>query len=969
MKLTDLIKPKWKNSDPKVRLKAVGTIPTTDSDTLLEIIQNDDEPKVTFAAAEKLTQTEHLNKAVQICKHEQVKKYLGDQLDRQLMKQASLAIKTNNENLILNLAQSVHQEATLVKLIQEANDTGIQRELLSLIQEEQSLVLLGTKGCGKELAADIIGRLKDTASFELLAIKGGNKHVRKLAQKQLSGKEDIDDKLILEQETKLKTQLSDLEIVISQGNIQKAKTLSITVLNLLNQYQGDAVPYQVKLTALQDNLAVKKEEFASRQIKLDEQKQVIEAKEKILEEVKSIDGSEETLFTNKLEEIQSKWDQLPKLEKALESMFQMQFDEQVQRLGRMIQNLEKEKEYLLHLENASKTIEELSEKEAKIRALKKLDLNRSCEFLNPIPLQASLKSLLSDLKSALEQNRQKSQQNRQAGIDSINKGLEKLKHFTGLDHAYRHTAEFKQAREDILKNKEYLSKAQEKSIKELADVFYLKVRNSLEDLHWAHWSNKNEKERLIEEAQALKADENVQTLAKKLKDIQMRWKAVGPVAREDAEKLWTIFSSHADEVYAKCKAFYEVRDEERQQHLQIVLPLIERAEALKDSSEWHDTTEVFKEMQQQWKEAGELPREEGQAAFNKFHDACEHYFTRLKNHHASQDKHRPENQRTKESLVEILKNLMNKDQKPGLDEILDLQKKWKEAGPGIRELEEPVWKEFRGLMDQFFAGVDAAREEAALAKEALCTQAEGFTAESEDEIFAVAKKLKSLQGKWKELPATDRKRNEALWQRFRTACDPIFEKRQAIFDERRKHWEENEAAKEKLIVAAEALSESKTTKENADELKSLQKQWKEVGQAEYKKDQELWARFRTACDGFFKRRQEQFAKQDEARLVNLAEKQALIQELEELLTELGKETPEQDKGNEAIQALSIEQQLQAAFSNNFAKAVAGDGPGKRIKQIQERWKNVGPVPREHDKETFGRYKKLLDQFYQKSDND
>src|SRR5205823_4985290 len=119
--------------------------------------------------------------------------------------------------------------------------------------------------------------------------------------------------------------------------------------------------------------------------------------------------------------------------------------------------------------------------------------------------------------------------------------------------------------------------------------------------------------------------------------------------------------------------------------------------------------------------------------------------------------------------------------------IKRLQAEWKEIGPVPTRHAQAVWQEFRAPCDTFFARrkahfarLDGERRSAATAKTALCEQAEAL-ADSTD-WDATTKVMKRLQAEWKTSGPLPRAQSDALWQRFRTACDRFFERRNRRHD-------------------------------------------------------------------------------------------------------------------------------------------------------------------------------------------
>ncbi len=204
----------------------------------------------------------------------------------------------------------------------------------------------------------------------------------------------------------------------------------------------------------------------------------------------------------------------------------------------------------------------------------------------------------------------------------------------------------------------------------------------------------------------------------------------------------------------------------------------------------------------------------------------------------------------------------------------------------------------------------AARERATAAKETLVVEAEEL-ATRDSGWKATGDRFRAIVDEWREIKGVDRRTDEALWKRLRTARDSFTRKRGAHFAALDEERGAVRAHKERLIAEAEELAQSSDWGPTASRLKALMREWKEAGRAAKSVDDALWARFRAAQDTFFARRGEVLQARDAEHQENQRAREALIAEAEAL-----------DPG--------------------------ADRPGARaaLRRIQERYDAVGPAPRE-----------------------
>ena len=208
------------------------------------------------------------------------------------------------------------------------------------------------------------------------------------------------------------------------------------------------------------------------------------------------------------------------------------------------------------------------------------------------------------------------------------------------------------------------------------------------------------------------------------------------------------------------------------------------------------------------------------------------------------------------------------------------------------------------------AARDHARTEARSIKEAIVAEAEQIAAEATHWKNS-SERLRQLLEEWKAAPRADRAVETALWKRLSAARNQFNKRRKAYFAELTEERDEAKARKEQLCVEAEALADSTDWSATAAAFRELMRSWKAAGRASRADEDELWGRFKTAQDKFFRARSDIYSAKDAA-LREHANVKA------QLLEEAGKLVPVTD--------------VRAARS--------------ALRSIQERWEQAGPVPRE-----------------------
>jgi hypothetical protein len=278
-------------------------------------------------------------------------------------------------------------------------------------------------------------------------------------------------------------------------------------------------------------------------------------------------------------------------------------------------------------------------------------------------------------------------------------------------------------------------------------------------------------------------------------------------------------------------------------------------------------------------------------------------------------------------------------------QVRELQEQWRAAGDVPRPQGDVLWRRFKAAHDVVWARCEAhfaveaaARAENLAKKVALCERAEALS-ESTNWI-PTAEEIKRLQAEWKAIGLVTRGQEKAIWERFRTACDRFFTRRQADLAEHKKRWAANLEKKLALCAQVEALADSTEWDAAAAEIKRLQNEWKAVGPVKKSRSEAIWQRFRGACDRFFSR----YAQRHEiARGDRVAAREAICTELESLIPpEPASESAEPVEGGSrrtapellaAVRALRVKWQQEiasrgvdreraAALDDRFASAFA-----------------------------------------------
>ena len=343
--------------------------------------------------------------------------------------------------------------------------------------------------------------------------------------------------------------------------------------------------------------------------------------------------------------------------------------------------------------------------------------------------------------------------------------------------------------------------------------------------------------------------------------------------------------------YKRERAEYMSRLEaEREESLKKKKAIIEELKALVEGQE--DVSSqftAFRELQNRWREAGPVPVQSYRDINDTYQYYVEKFYDMVKINRDLRDLDFKKNLEAKEAFCAAAEKLAeNENVVNAFHELQKLHEQWKEYGPVAKEKREEIWDRFKAATSVInkkyqahFEGLKAQQEENLEKKKVLCEKLEEI-AEREIKNTAdwnqLSKEIESLQAEWRTIGFATKKENQKIYDRFRAACDKFFERKREHYTTIKDSMTANLEKKQAIIEQAEALKSSTEWKKTADQLIALQKQWKEIGAVPRKKSEQLWKRFRAACDEFFANRDANYGGENDY-YGNLKSKKRLIEEV------------------------------------------------------------------------------------------
>lgn len=347
-----------------------------------------------------------------------------------------------------------------------------------------------------------------------------------------------------------------------------------------------------------------------------------------------------------------------------------------------------------------------------------------------------------------------------------------------------------------------------------------------------------------------------------IKGIQDQWKSIGPVPVSQNKSLWASFNALMDRFYDNRSIYFELKELDRKKNLEHKTELCEKAEALVQVKDLKDAIKALNELHDEFKHIGPVPREAQEALWNRFKTASDMIYDRRKEFYDGQKEVFKKNQDDKEALIETLKGFTEfkadriKDWNTKTKEILEIQRNWEKIGPVPREAGKEINKAFWAAFKQFFHNknlffkeLDEIRATNQANAEALIAKAEELKDSTDWQNAANA--FMKLQQDWKTLGPTPEKSRDALYKKFKAACDTFFENRRSSNKASNSEFESNLKKKQEICKQIQDSAGAESPSE--EHLIKLIAEFNEVGFVPRKNMKEMQAQFKAAVDSYLEK--------------------------------------------------------------------------------------------------------------------
>lgn len=307
--------------------------------------------------------------------------------------------------------------------------------------------------------------------------------------------------------------------------------------------------------------------------------------------------------------------------------------------------------------------------------------------------------------------------------------------------------------------------------------------------------NYNAKLKLVQQAEEVIASDSWKETTNVLRDITELWKKIGYLDKKRNDELWNRLEEARNKFFERKRTNHEEHEKEMLQNLDLKMELVEKAESLAQSEDWKETSEVFRQLMEQWKNTGRTIPEKNEELWNHFITAKNTFYDRKKGHFESIQQEQEANYIVKLSLVEKAEAMKDSTNWSGTAQAFsDLMEEWKNIGRVPAEKADELWNRLIAAKEYFFNAkrkhfetFKLSLEDNYAQKMALLKRAEEL--KNSTRWHEATDEMNEMMVEWKKIGAVPREFSNTIWEQFLAARKYFFERKDANRERRKQHAE------------------------------------------------------------------------------------------------------------------------------------------------------------------------------------
>ncbi|MDD4755560.1 MAG: DUF349 domain-containing protein [Prolixibacteraceae bacterium] len=406
------------------------------------------------------------------------------------------------------------------------------------------------------------------------------------------------------------------------------------------------------------------------------------------------------------------------------------------------------------------------------------------------PYENDLKELLKEYRQVRIEYSKKLEQDKEINLQVKYEVIEEIKSLIHKEESINKT--FQEFRE-LQKRWREIGLVPQSKVKDLWDTYhfhvenfydYIKINQELRDLDLK--KNLEIKIRLCEQAEELLLEPNVIKAFNSLQKLHERWRETGPVPRENKDDIWERFKAATTKINKKHQEYFEIRKSEQKKNYEAKKAICEQIEDINElelttHKEWSEKSKEVINFQKVWRTIGFAPQKENNRIYTRFRTACDKFFDAKREFYAQNKELQQNNLQLKTDLCMQAEELKEStDWRKATNDLINIQKQWKEIGPVPRKQSDLLWKRFRAACDYFFdkkaehfSNIDSEQIENLKLKEELIEEVTNFKAT--DDVNDNLEKMKEFQRRWTEIGHVPLNKKDEIQKRFREAINKLFD--------------------------------------------------------------------------------------------------------------------------------------------------------------------------------------------------
>lgn len=247
--------------------------------------------------------------------------------------------------------------------------------------------------------------------------------------------------------------------------------------------------------------------------------------------------------------------------------------------------------------------------------------------------------------------------------------------------------------------------------KAASTVINKRHQQHFEEIKAKEEENLAKKTALCERVEAIQTEElktftDWDNMTKEIIAIQAEWKTIGFAPQKMNTKIFERFRAACDAFFSQKTAFFKSIKEVQVANLQKKQALCEKAEALKDSTDWKSTSDKLTQLQKEWKTIGAVPKKHSESLWKRFIGACDYFFEQKNKATSSVREEELSNLEKKRSIIEQLKAITAEETENFAEKVRELAQEWNSIGHVPFKEKDKIYTEYREIADKLFGAIN-----------------------------------------------------------------------------------------------------------------------------------------------------------------------------------------------------------------------------------------------------------------------